>query len=88
MVDNNAAKSHLNNVETTLNNLDNVSNINTVIAARSLDLFRNLTSNNFFVDKSAKDAVESIMNRLNTTLISDANTKFTELENERAALPA
>jgi hypothetical protein len=64
MADNSRAKTHLNQVETRLNNLNNVSDINSLIAARSLDLFNNLTSENLFVDEDVLSNLHTINARL------------------------
>ncbi len=64
MTDNSRAKAHLNQAETRLNNLDNISDINTLIAARSLDLFNNLSSENLFLDDDIKANLQTVNNKL------------------------
>jgi len=65
MTDNSRAKTHLKTAETKLNDLSNVSEINKITAARSLDLFNNLhTGNNLFVDAEVRTDIENVRNRL------------------------
>ncbi len=88
MADNSRAKSHLDQVETKLNRIDDIDSINAVVAARSLDLFRNLTSKNLFVDEDVKSSLATIKNQLDTQLVSDANSRIWYLTTELAWLPA
>lgn len=65
MADNSAAKNHLNLVENTLNDITKPDSINTSIASRSLDLFRNLSSENLFVDADILESLQDIRDTLN-----------------------
>lgn len=89
MSDNTKAKTHLKTAETKLNDLSNVSEINKITAARSLDLFNNLhTGNNLFVDDEVKIDIENVRNRLQTwALVADAANEITQLNTDEAALP-
>jgi hypothetical protein len=67
MTDNSRAKSHLKTTENKLSDLSNVSEINRITAARSLDLFNNLsTGSNLFVDDEVRTDIENVRNRLQT----------------------
>ena len=89
MTDNSRAKSHLKTTENKLNDLSNVSEINRITAARSLDLFNNLsTGNNLFVDDEVRTDIENVRNRLQTwALVTDAVNEITKLNTDEAALP-
>lgn len=90
MTDNTKAKTHLKSAETKLNDLSNISEINKITAARSLDLFNNLhTGNNLFVDNEVRTDIENVRNRLQTwALVNDAVNEITQLNADEAALPA
>lgn len=88
MVDNSSAKNHLNVVETKLNRIDDINSINALVAARSLDLFRNLTSKNLFVDDDIKSSLATIKSQLDTWLVNEANNRIWYLNTEFAWLPA
>ena len=88
MADNSRAKSHLQQVETKLNRIDDVNSINAVIAARSLDLFRNLSSKNLFVDGDIQSSLATLTNQLETWIVTDANNRIWYLNTELAWLPA
>lgn len=88
MADNSRAKSHLQQVETKLNRIDDVNSINAVIAARSLDLFRNLSSKNLFVDGDIQSSLATLTNQLDTWIVTDANNRIWYLNTELAWLPA
>lgn len=65
MADNSAAKNHLNLIENTLNDITKPDPINTSIASRSLDLFRNLSSENLFIDADVLRSLQDIRDTLN-----------------------
>ena len=65
MTDNTRAKSHLKDSERKLNDLSNISEINRITAARSLDLFSTLSAgNNLFVDDEVRADIGNVRNRL------------------------
>lgn len=88
MADNSRAKSHLQQVETKLNRIDDINSINAVIAARSLDLFRNLSSKNLFVDGDIQSSLATVTSQLDTWIVTDANNRIWYLNTELAWLPA
>jgi len=90
MTDNTQAKRHLIDTETKLNDLSNISEINRITAARSLELFNNLhTGNNLFVDDEVKTNVQNIYNRLDAgAIVTEARAEIVDLNTEEAALPA
>ncbi len=65
MADNSSAKNHLNLVESTLNDITKPDSINSSIASRSLDLFRNLSSENLFIDDDVLSGLREVRNALN-----------------------
>jgi hypothetical protein len=65
MIDNSRAKGHLEQVDRKLGNLDNISDINSIVSARSMDLFSNLSSENLFVDDDIKSNIQAISSDLN-----------------------
>ena len=64
MVDNTAAKNHLTSVESTLNDITKPDPINSSISTRSLDLFRNLSSKNLFIDADVLESLRDIRDTL------------------------
>lgn len=88
MTDNTRAKSHLKDAERKLNDLSNVSEINRITAARSLDLFSTLTSgNNLFVDDEVIADIGNVRNRLDAwSIVADAAAEINDLNTEEAAL--
>jgi hypothetical protein len=90
MTDNTQAKRHLIDTETKLNDLSNISEINRITAARSLELFNNLhTGNNLFVDDEVKTNIQNIYNRLDAgAIVTEARAEIVDLNTEEAALPA
>ena len=64
MADNSAAKSHLKWVETKLNRIDNMWEINAIINEISLKLNENLSSNNLFIDEDIADHFSRIRDKL------------------------
>lgn len=86
MVDNTAAKNHLNTVESTLNDITKPDPINSSLSNRSLDLFRNLSSKNLFIDA---DVLGSLLNVRDTLgrLWSDATAREAFIHGQITALP-
>lgn len=90
MADNSRAKTHLDQVERKLENIGNVSDINSIISARSLDLFSNLSSENLFVDDDIKANLQAVNNKLIIWWLDlDASNEIMALDLEFAwATPA
>ena len=87
MVDNNRAKSHLENVRSTLADVDKPNDITSIIRKASLDLLNNLSDYNLFIDNEIIAWLAAIVTDLQNGQIWDrVRDQITILENERNTL--
>ena len=89
MADNSAAKSYLEWVESKLNHVDNMWEINAIINDTSLKLYRNLSSENLRVDEDIKESLRKIANQLNPitgSLISNVRNAIRNINTWIASL--
>ena len=87
MVDNSRAKTHLENIRNTLNDVEKIDDLKSIITKTSLNLLNNLSDNNLFIDDDIIAWLDSIERDLqNWEIWSRVQTQINTLENERTTL--
>ena len=91
MADNSAAKSHLNSLETKLNDMRDLNSLSNVIHETTLNLGNILWSwKNLFVDPDVKRSVDSIVSRLQAgpwTIQADLHAQYQSISGQYLAAP-
>lgn len=89
MVDNSAAKSHLNSIEARLNNTTDLNSLSLIIQKTSLDLENVLwAGKNLFIDSDIKSKIDSIVTRLETWIKDELNIQFQSISNLYKSAPS